>query len=157
MSNLPHERADKIVRIWNEYFSIHKDLSNLGTGASSMTPTEFKIKAQSWLKLFLSVYLRKNVTPYMHSFVQHAADIVTRLGPLNNYSTQGLEKLNSLTTIDYFKGTNHRLGVPALSQIMHKQNRLTWLSLNGIKIQKQSRQCSNCKQSGHDIRTCPTK
>ena len=93
----------------------------------------------------------------MHIFLKHAADIVTRLGPLNNYSTQGLEKLNSLTTIDYFKGTNHRLGVPALSQIMHKQNRLTWLSLNGIKIQKQSRQCSNCKQSGHDIRTCPTK
>ena len=73
----------------------------------------------------------------MHIFVQHSAELVERLGPLTNYSTQGLEKLNSLITLDYFRGTNHHLGVSALSQIMHKYNRMMWLTIQNIKLIKQ--------------------
>ena len=158
LDGLDTERVERIVQIWRDYFDLHKAMCDLGTEKSQLTPAaEFKVKAKEWLKLFLTIFFRANVTPYMHIFVQHASDIVCRRGPLNNFSTQGLEKLNSLTTLDYFKGTNYRLGVSALSQIMHKQNRMTWLTLNGIKLQKQERRCSICKQIGHDIRTCPTK
>ena len=45
------------------------------------------------------------IIPHMHC-VKHDSDNVTRLGLISNYNnTKALRKLNSLTTLDCFKGT----------------------------------------------------
>ncbi|KAJ8017417.1 hypothetical protein HOLleu_45198 [Holothuria leucospilota] len=66
----------------------------------------------------------------MHLFVAHSHEIVKRHGSLNAFSCQGLEKLNHVMTVDYFRSTNHHLGVKSLVQLMRRYNRILWFQHN---------------------------
>lgn len=62
----------------------------------------------------------------MHAFVSHLHEFVHLYKDINAFNCQGLEKLNDLSTGQYFKGTNKQ--DTALHQMLKKRNRMEYLS-----------------------------
>jgi len=60
------------------------------------------------LKIFLSIYQTKNVTPYIHLLACHIPEFLKRYGTIAPFSQQDVEKLNDLITKDNFRSTNHK-------------------------------------------------
>ena len=148
------KNADIVQKLWDNFKVIYKILwSNKKLDENGIT--DFTTKVTSWITLFTSVYHTRHVTPYMHVLVAHVPKFLKDIGSLAPYSQQGLEKLNDDITKDYFKSTNHR-NKGALSQIMLKLNRLEELTDRQYYRTKHLHVCSNCKEMGHNCKTCPT-
>ena len=148
-----------IINVWQDFYEIYdllRSFDDFGRcSVASQKQEGLRVRVKMWLEAFVAVYHNKHVTPYMHLLVNHAADIIQRHGSLSVFSAQGLEKLNHLITVDYFKCTNHWQGIQALDQLMRKQNRKIWLSRNQIKLQrKHNITCSRCHAVGHNSKTC---
>ena len=60
------------------------------------------------MNLFFSCYERKDVTPYLHILSAHYHEFKMLSIPIQIYNLQGLEKLNDLTTSQFFRATNQR-------------------------------------------------
>ena len=136
-------------KLWVDFISIYNTLC-----LESITKDQikmFKIAVENWLKLFIKLYQTKNVTPYIHILSCHVHEFLDLYGSLAPFSQQGLEKLNDDITKDYFRSTNHH--DDALQQILLKLNRLEDLR-ETTEIPKQAHYCKNCKESGHNSRTC---
>ena len=148
------KNADKVQKLWDNFKAIYKIVwSNKKLDEKELK--DFTTKVTAWLTLFISLYQTRHVTPYMHALVAHIPKFLKDIGSLAPYSQQGLEKLNDDITKDYFKSTNHR-GKGALSQIMLKLNRLEELTDQEYYRTKHLHVCSNCKEMGHNCKTCPT-
>ena len=52
----------------------------------------------------------------------HIPELYRKYGPLNYFSGQGLEKLNDMTTSQYFKSTNKKVGFT--KQILERDYRM---------------------------------
>jgi hypothetical protein len=84
------------------------------------------------------------ITPYIHVFVHHVPDFLEIYDNLNIFNTQGLEKLNDLTTIDFHSSTNKNLkDNKYLKQLMEKRNRIEFYHLN---LNLSHLDCSDLKQ-----------
>lgn len=116
-----------LQKVWDEFYSIIKQVRN-----NELDPSELKQKTRDWLTDFLQIYPRNTVTPYMHAFVSHLHEFVSLYKDVNAFNCQGLEKLNDITTNQYFKGTNKRS--TALRQMMDKRNRMEYLASITIDI-----------------------
>ena len=77
--------------------------------------------------MFLSIYNKNVATPYIHAFVCHLHEFVELYGDINAFNLQGLERLNEMTTGQYFKSTNKH--DDALEQILMKRNRMENLKM----------------------------
>lgn len=97
-----------------------------------------------WYESLISVCTPKIATPYMHLFVVHSANLIERFGSINIFNAQGLEKLNDMTTTEYYRGTNHRNGVESLSQIMRRSKRRLYRAHKGIKLPRKPKKCGKC-------------
>ena len=86
-------------------------------------PNDLKARTKDWLELFLTVYNKTTVTPYMHAFVFHLHEFVHLYKDINAFNCQGLEKLNDISTGHYFKSTNKSNRY--LTQILQKITRLS--------------------------------
>ncbi len=62
----------------------------------------------------------------MHAFVAHLHEFVHLYKDINAFNCQGIEKLNDMSTLQFFKGTNKR--ETALHQMIKKRNRMEYLS-----------------------------
>ena len=58
----------------------------------------------------------------MHTFVSHLHEFVRLYEDVNQFTTQGLEKMNDLCTGYYFRSNNKRDN--PLVQLLHKRNRI---------------------------------
>ena len=65
--------------------------------------------------------------PYMHAFVAHLVEFVHLYKDINAFNCQGLEKLDDMTTGQFFKGTNKQ--ETALHQILKRRNRMEFFSV----------------------------
>lgn len=53
---------------------------------------KFEVDAKEWVRLFISVYQTKDVTPYMHAFAMHVPEFLwLHHGNISIFSQQGLE------------------------------------------------------------------
>ena len=59
----------------------------------------FDKRAKQWVTDFISVYQCKDVTPYTHCLAMHVSQFLEMYGNIGQFTQQGLEKLNDLTTI----------------------------------------------------------
>jgi len=59
-----------------------------------------------FLNDFCAIYQKKKITPYLHAVCHHLPDMIEKFGNINYFSAQGLEKLNDLTTNEFFLATN---------------------------------------------------
>jgi hypothetical protein len=78
-----------------------------------------------FLNLFGNTIGYSNITPYIHYFCVHLHEAYEKHGNLNFFSTQGLEKLNDLSTYQYFSSTNNNSKF--LKQILEKDFRIATL------------------------------
>ena len=107
----------------------------------------------SWLKLFLGCYSTKDVTPYIHAFVNHVCEFLYKYHNISFFNQQGLEKLNETTTKMFFRGTNMK-GKNALTHLILKRSRITTLENKGSFREKRKVRCRYCYKDGHTILTC---
>ncbi|CAF0834792.1 unnamed protein product [Brachionus calyciflorus] len=114
-------KLDMLSKIWNDFYEIMRKVR-----AVEVNGDELKQLTRQWLIDFLNVYGRTSVTPYTHAFVFHLHEFVDLYKDINAFNCQGLEKLNDMSTGQYFKGTNKRDS--ALAQILQKRNRMEYLS-----------------------------
>lgn len=147
----PRVRFGHLVQnLWKEFLEIYKILRS-HTALSNEQVNDLKVKIDDWINNFVDVYQTKNITPYLHVLSCHIHEFVRRYGTISQFSQQGVERLNDVITKDYYRSTNHR---DALKQLLLKLNRLEELSDNDCAREKKSYKCKNCKQLGHNIRTC---
>ena len=84
-------------------------------------------KIKSWLNKMIN--LDPDITPYTHILGFHVVEFIENYENLNLFSMQGLEKLNHLTKISYFKQTNHHKDFTLC--LLKKMNRLEFIHLKG--------------------------
>ena len=96
---------------------------------------KFKTQLCDWMKLFLSLYQTKHVTPYMHALAQHVPEAVALHGRLSLFNQQGLEKLNQNQTKDFYRSTNYR-GTEAMLMLLQKKNKVEELRDSGYERER---------------------
>ena len=133
------------MRLWN-IFSLINTISN--EEFDNIEELHANIKA--WVKLFLSIYQRKDVSPYMHAFM---TEFISLHGNLVSFSQQGLEKLNDFSTKQFQQASSHRT-IESLKQMLEKRNRIENLEDSGYHRIKKVLTCSKCKKTGHSKRSC---
>ena len=109
-----------VQKIWKGFLEIY-ELLHLKTSMTATELASFQRKTNDWLISFLAIYQTKHVTPYIHLLTNHIPEMLKIHGSIAAFTQQGLEKLNDISTADYFKSSNHR---DSLKQIMLKLNRL---------------------------------
>ena len=144
--------VEKIQYIWEEFRRLNSLLSSDSFPESEIE--SFAISAKSWRSKFLEMYQSKNVTPYMHAFVSHVPEVLRIHGAIVPFTQQGLEKLNDSFTQFFYRGSNHR-DQEALTQMLQKANRITYLSEHGYQRKVEPQYCSICHKQGHNKRSCP--
>ena len=74
--------------IWEDFLSIYNLLWSFNTGSQ-----ETKEEAEKWIILFLEVYQRKHVTPYMHTLLYHIPKFISlhkSVAPFHNKDLKDL-------------------------------------------------------------------
>ena len=140
------DKKEQLGRLWYDFFSLintinKKEFDNI---------EELCINIKLWVKLFVSTYQRKDVTPYTHAFMMHVLEFIALHGNLVLFSQQGLEKLNNFSTKQFQLASNHR-NIESLLQMLEKRNRIENLEDNG---HQRIKQVQTCKKTGHNKRSC---
>ena len=146
-----HPKLTSIQALWNLFKEL---VAQLNKELEPVDIDRFESSAKEWLTLYQTVYLAKDITPYMHVLGYHVPEVMRAHGNISLFCQQGLEKLNDLVTKWYFRSSN--FGKNALKQIMQKQNRLRLLESKCKRSPKWLVRCSIChKQNHHNRTTCP--
>jgi len=96
---------DKIQELWDGFHNLYKVLKK--NNVSSNEAKKFDDDSKQWVENFVDIYQSKNFTPYLHIFSQHACKFLQVYKNINQFTQQGMEKLNDQTTLDFAKSTNH--------------------------------------------------
>ena len=70
---------------------------------------------------FEKIYPSSKITPYIHILGEHIWQMIEKHGDVSLFTMQGLERLNDLTTKDFFSSTNKHSDY--LNQLLKKRNR----------------------------------
>ena len=111
-------KKTEVSRLWTCYWKIFKVLRS----EKNYTVYFIQTVCKEFLELFLSIYQTSKVTPYIHMMVFHIPELYEKYGPLNYFSGQGLEKLNDVTTSQFFRGTNKRENF--IKQMLERDQRM---------------------------------
>lgn len=120
-------RKDKIIIIINDVFKEFYTIIKLFKTEEIIDKNELEVKIKSWLRILVKI--DKNITPYTHILCFHVSEFIENFKKLNLFSMQGLEKLNHITKINYFKQTNHHKNFTTL--LIKKINRMEFIHLKG--------------------------
>ena len=143
--------ALKMQNLWDCFFNLMNEIK--GYSFDDFKIDTLKAGLVSWFDDFLALFQSKDITPYIHAFVNHVPEFLGLHGSLNLFNQQGLEKFNDVTTKIFLKGTNMR-GIEALRQSMLKRHRIHVLETEGHIREKRIMRCRNCQGNGHTILTC---
>ena len=111
-----------LFKIWDHFYKTYSDVKK-----NLLTHDQTAEKTFRWAKMFFSIYHLSDFTPYMHIFSSHLHQFVKIHSGVNDFNTQGLEKLNDFTTVHYFRSTSKHPKT-YLHQLLNKRNRLEYLS-----------------------------
>ena len=114
------ENIESINSLWVDYWNIDELLRS----NTEYTAESLKEKTSAFLNRFKSLYVSK-ITPYIHTLIFHIPEVYEKYGNLNFFSAQGLEKLNDLSTYQYFSSTNK--SGEFIKQMLQKDFRLATL------------------------------
>ena len=93
----------------------------------------------------------------MHAMAQHVPEFLQlHKGNIVQFTQQGLEKLNNVSSKNYQRSSNHR-DHEALKQMLQKMNRIELLRDQGYERDIRKQKCSVCKDTTHNKRTCPKR
>ena len=145
--------GEKIQELWDSFFKIICCLK--ADTFSEAEVNSLKDDIWSWFLLFLETYQASDVTPYIHAFVFHVPEFLLLHGNINFFNQQGLEKLNDVSTKNFFRGTNMRDN-EALKQLFAKRCRVQLLEDQGFERIRRDIHCHNCGMTDHNILKCMT-
>ena len=137
-------KKEQLGRLWNDFFSLINTINN----EEFDNIEELRANIKAWVKLFLSIYQRKDVTPYMHAFMMHIPEFISLHGNLVSFSQQTLEKLNDFSTKQLQQAFSHQT-IESLKQMLEKRNRIENLEDSGYQRIKKALTCSKCKKTRH--------
>ena len=112
-----YNKIDDLKKLWNNFNNIYNQIKN-----NELSSDNVKTVTKDWLRLFVSLFEPKHITPYIHGFVYHLHEMVEKHGDINQYAQEGMEKLNHLTHSQVFRATN--LDKTYLQQVLRKRNRM---------------------------------
>lgn len=145
------EYANEVQSIWTGFYNIYLSLHNDCMSDSEILEVDNKIN--TWFGMFTDMYAGKYVTPYIHILRCHVVEILNEHRSVSVYTQEGLEKLNDLSTTNYFSSTN-RKGNAALQQLLLKTKRLEYYNDHEYARERSVRRCSGCGVAGHYRTTC---
>ena len=114
------EKYEAIEYCWINYWIIYSKIKK-----NEFNPVDLKKDAENWLIFFVKAYGKDAITPYIHSFVHHFYEFMQLHGDVNLFNEQGLEKLNDLTTSQFYRSTNKK---NFITQLLNLRNRVEVLS-----------------------------
>ena len=88
-------------------------------------------RIDEWLSIFNRAFQSTDCIVYMHHLCGHLSDRIAKFGDMDLFNIQGLEKLNDITTTQYFRGTNRKYDY--MSQLMYKRVRIEGFILDSIR------------------------
>jgi hypothetical protein len=112
-------KRDNMQELFKMFYIVYLGI----TSENPYTSSEIREITSVWHALFLQTFHSSKVTPYIHIFVCHLHEFQELYGNVNLFNQQGVEKLNDLITIDYFKSTNK--SNKYLTQILQKRTRIS--------------------------------
>lgn len=112
-------KITEVEKLWKTYWDIFHLLRSEYIYKNG---DHIRKKSKEFLKIFTSIYNPNKVTPYIHILCHHMGDLYDKYGPLNYFSAQGLEKLNDMTTKQFFSCTNKHRTYP--KQILERDYRV---------------------------------
>jgi hypothetical protein len=135
--------------VWKNFYEIYLQIKSFDDiDVSHDTVNTLKSDLKKWLKIYDLLSQRDHITPYIHAFVFHMPEFITKFRKVNLYNVQGLEKLNDLTTRYYHSSTNkQRTGNKYLLQLIEKENRMEFYNLGG-QLEDLSMPVASCACKG---------
>ncbi len=145
------DNIEDIHRLWSSFFDIYESIRRGNYDDKEAKADEIKKSTHDWFNLFIETYQDETITPYIHSFVEHLHELIRIHGDISLFTMQGkyfshlnlnfypflhthikkgLEKLNDMTTNDYFKATNKSENF--LEQLLNKRNRMEQMWLESL-------------------------
>jgi len=112
---------EKTSKLWLKFWEI----DNLLRSEEDYAPEYLENKTKEFHRLFTTKYHLSKMTPYIHFFCFHLHESYKNFGNLEYFSAQGLEKLNDLSTFQFFGGTNKHKNF--IKQILEKDFRILYL------------------------------
>ena len=113
--------------------------TDMYTNTFQFDKEELKVQLKEWRDFYLKLLKfhptenKKNdehMTPYIHIFVYHIPDLISKFHNLNAYSTQALEKSHDFTKAYLMRNTNRKKN-EFLKQLFEKENRIEFINLKG--------------------------
>lgn len=145
--------SDKLQFLWDELLRLNRIYSKITEELTSEDVCTFEVRARTWCRKFIELYHASNMTPYIHTMMNHVPEFMRIHHSIVPFTQQGLEKYNDVMTKQYFRATNH--DGKALKQIMEKQNCLEYLRASGAQTKRCfDVTCSKCGCKGHNRKTC---
>jgi len=116
-------RLKEYEEVWRNFNEIICFVKNNSKKSNAET---IKTMTGNWLKIFLKFHFEDDITPYIHVFCNHLHEFVEDNGNVNVFNVEGLEKLNDISTMEFFKSTNRWIERNSnfLKQIMERRARL---------------------------------
>jgi hypothetical protein len=109
--------------LWKEF---HRILCFVKQNTYKSKANDVERWTKNWLEIFLNHHFQKEVKPYIHVFCNHLHQFVEMHGNLNIFNIEGLEKLNDISTMEFFRSTNKRDGTfnnSFLNQMIKRRER----------------------------------
>jgi hypothetical protein len=109
--------------VWKDFYKI---LNIVKENKDVVKSEEIASMTANWLKNYLNFHFEKTVTPYIHVFCNHLHEFINVHGDVNVFNLEGLEKLNDISTIEFFRSSNRWLERKSnfLIQIIKRRSRL---------------------------------
>ena len=99
-----------VLTTWTEFFEIYQTVNDRSLEEDQITQLEDKVKG--WVKVFCDLgnsvpgYGKAKVTPYIHVLMMHVPYLLRRYGNLQQFSGQGVEKLNDVARRVHHRRSN---------------------------------------------------
>ena len=134
-----------IDQAWREYWVLYMEVYDNKVDSSKVS--SWNTRVGDWLLAFANCFAHESVTPYMHVFAHHLGYFAGALhsrGGVKVFSNQAVEKLNSLITLLYFRGSSRKADY--LAQMMGKSLRRTYAHMKCYTPLQQERARAVCKR-----------
>lgn len=119
------KKSYEIQKTWDEFYRIILEVKN-----RSIHMVNIKTRTEAFFENFRKIAFDSLTTPYIHIFISHLFEQATWLQSkdfcVNDFSMQGIEKLNDSVTKYYQRSTNKKANKknPYLRQILLKRSRV---------------------------------
>jgi hypothetical protein len=121
--SIDKKKRAKLQVVWKEFLSIFKYIKR-----GYQNPDLIQKMTARWLGFFTDVSESVKVTPYIHVFCNHVHEFIQEHGNINTFNVEGLEKLNDISTLQYFRSTNKWVKEKKfILQLLLKRSRISYL------------------------------